>query len=144
MRKVYLDTTQAEMCISVFVNDAEVILAGASVNAMSVKQKNSEYQRFAIDSIGDYIGSIGQQTDLQEDIPICYIDADKNCYLIAENGKEFFKDVHQWREHLTLCIDIDFFKSFKAAREQYEFLDRVKLEQELKNTNDNYSVQNSY
>ena len=41
MRKVYLDTTQADMCISVYVNDAEVVLAGASVNAMSVKHKNS-------------------------------------------------------------------------------------------------------
>ena len=47
MRKVYLDTTQADMCNSVYVNDAEVVLAGASVNAMSVKHKNSEYQKFA-------------------------------------------------------------------------------------------------
>lgn len=39
MRKVYLDTTQANRCISVFVNDAEVVLAGATVNAMSVKHK---------------------------------------------------------------------------------------------------------
>ena len=44
MRKVYLDTTQADMCISVYVNDAEVVLAEASVNVMSVKHKNSEYQ----------------------------------------------------------------------------------------------------
>ncbi len=41
MRKVYLDTTQADMCIGVCVNDAEVVLAGTAVNAMSIKHKNS-------------------------------------------------------------------------------------------------------
>ena len=106
MRKVYLDTTQANMCISIYVNDAEVVQAGASVNVMSVKHKNSEYQKyaeeydihfifaddvpkvdfytvpmvdiFAVDSAGGYIGSVGQSADLEADIPICYIDAEKN------------------------------------------------------------------
>ena len=46
MKKVYLDTTQSNMCMSVFVKDAEVILAGSTINAMSIKHKNDEYQRF--------------------------------------------------------------------------------------------------
>lgn len=159
MRKVYLDTTKANMCISVYVNDAEVVLAGTPVNSMSVKHKNSEYQRFAeeydihfvfednvpkidfytvpmveifaVDSVGGYIGSVGQSTDLQEDIPICYIDVDKRFYLIAENGKEFLKNVHEWKKHLTPNNDIEFFESLKKAQEKYDFLDRVELEQEL-------------
>ena len=160
MRKVYLDTTQSNMCISVYVKDAEVVLAGTPVNAMSVKHKNSEYQRFAeeydihfvfednvpkidfytvpmveifaVDSVGGYIASVGQSTDLQEDIPICYIDADKRCYLIAENGKEFLKNVHQWKEQFTLCTNIEFFDSFEKAQEKCDFLDRVELERKLK------------
>ena len=102
MKKVYLDTTQSNICIGVFANGAEVVLAGTTVNAMAVKYKNGEYQRFAeeydihfifednipkidfyaipmveifaVDSSGGYIGSLGQPTDLQENIPICYID----------------------------------------------------------------------
>ena len=42
MKKVYLDTTQANMCIGVFVNDAEVVLAGTLINAMPIKHKNHE------------------------------------------------------------------------------------------------------
>ena len=34
MRKVYLDMTQANMCIGVYVRDAEVIPAGTTINAM--------------------------------------------------------------------------------------------------------------
>lgn len=160
MRKVYLDMTQANMCISVYVKDAEVILAGTTVNAMSVKYKNSEYQRFAeeydihfifeedipridfytvpmveifaVDSADGYIGSVGQTTDLQGDIPICYIDRNKRCYLIADNGKEFLKKADQWKENLAPYGDIEFFESFDAAREKYEFLDRTELEEDLK------------
>ena len=47
MKKVYLDTTQANMCISVFINEAEVVLAGTPINAMPIKHKNNEYKRFA-------------------------------------------------------------------------------------------------
>ena len=161
MRKVYLDTTQADMCISVYVNDAEVVPAGASVNAMSVKHKNSEYQKFAeeydihfifaydvpnvdfytvpmvdifaVDSAGGYVGSVGQLTDLEADIPICYIDFEKRCYLIATNGRDFLSNVHQWKEKLTLCTSIELFDSFEMAQKKYEFLDRVAIEQELRN-----------
>lgn len=87
---------------------------------------------FAVDSDGGYIVSVGQSTDLQEDIPICYIDADKRCYLIAENGKEFLMNVYQWKEQLTPCTNIEFFDSFEKAQETYDFLDRVELERKFK------------
>ena len=136
MRKVYLDTTQADMCISVYVNDAEVVPAGASVNAMSVKHKNSEYQKFAeeydihfifaddvpkvdfytvpmvnifaVDSAGGYVGSVGQLTYLEADIPICYIDFEKRCYLIATNGNDFLSKVGKWKADLMPYKDMEF------------------------------------
>lgn len=161
MRKVYLDTTQADMCISVFVNDAEVVLAGTPVNAMSVKYKNSEYLRFAeeydiqfifednlpkvgfysvpmvdvfaMDSVGGYLGSMGEHTDFEQDIPICYVDANKNCYLIAKSGAEFLSKVQHWKERLIPYTDIEFLDSYEMAQDKYEFLDRLAIEKELKN-----------
>ena len=161
MRKVYLDTTQADMCISVYLHDAEVVLAGASVNAMSVKHKNSEYQKFAekydvhfifaddvpkvdfytvpmvdifaVDSAGGYVGSVGQLTDLEADIPVCYIDAEKRCYLIATNGNDFLSKVGNWKADLMPYNDIEFFDSLEMAKKKFEFLDRAQIEQELKN-----------
>lgn len=161
MRKVYFDTTQTDMCIGVIVNDAEVVWAGTHVNAMPVKYKNNEYQRFAeeydirfifkdnvpeldfytipmvdifaVDSVGGYICSIGQYTDLEVDIPICYIDCEKRCYIIATNGSDFLSQVHQWKEQLIPYTDIEFFDSFEMAQKKFEFLDRVAIEQELRN-----------
>jgi len=161
MRKVYLDTKQVGMCISVYLNDAEVVPAGTSVNAMSVKHKNSEYQKFAekydvyfifaddvpkvdfytvpmvdifaIDSAGGYVGSIGQLTDLEADIPICYIDAEKRCYLIAANGNDFLSKVGKWKADLMPYNGIEFFDSLEMAQKKFEFLDRTQIEQELKN-----------
>ena len=161
MRKVYLDTTQSNMYISVFVNDAEVVLAGTPVNAMSVEYKNSEYLRFAeeydiqfifadnvpkvdfysvpmvdvfaMDSVGGYLGSIGQHTDFEQDIPICYVDADKYCYLIAKSGTEFLSKVQYWKEQLIPYTDIEFLDSYEMAQDKYEFLDRLGIEEELKN-----------
>lgn len=160
MKKIYLDMTQATMCIGAFVADAEVIPAGAVVSSMSVKHKNSEYERyareydihfifddnvpavdfytipmveiFATDSAGGYIGSVGQATDLQKEIPICYIDKEHNCYLIAKSGKEFLDKVSDWKSQLRLYIEIEFYTSLEEAKTKYEFLDREALESELR------------
>lgn len=160
MRKVYLDITQASMCISVCVKDAEVIFAGTTVSSMSVRQKNTEYQRFAEeydihfifddkvpkvdfytvpmveifaeDSQGGYLGSLGQPVNLQEDIPICYIDKDRKCYLIAENGRDFLAKVSDWKSGMVLYQEVEFFDSKEDAQKKYEFLDRALIEQELR------------
>lgn len=136
MKKVYLDKSKKNMCISVFLKDVEVVLAGTKVSAMSVKHKNNEYKKFAevydihfifednvpkidfytipkvdifaIDSAGGYIGSFGQVTDLEADVPICYIDAEKKCYLIASNGKEWLEKSKKWSTEKDgrICIFI--------------------------------------
>lgn len=82
---------------------------------------------FATDSMGGYIGSLGQVTDLQGDIPVCYISADKKCYLAAANGREWLKNIGWWRQELTLFKEIEFFESFEAALEKKEFLDIAEL-----------------
>lgn len=160
MKKIYLDMTEATMCIGACVTDAEVIPAGAVVSSMSVKHKNSEYERyareydihfifddkvpvvdfytipmveiFATDSEGGYIGSVGQAPDLQKEIPICYIDKEHNCYLIAESGKEFLDKVSDWKLQLRPYAKIAFFASLEEAKRKYEFLDREAMEQELR------------
>ena len=155
MRKVYLDKTQMNTCTSVFMKDAEVILAGTTVNVMSVKHKNDEYKRFAeeydihfifednvpvidfytipmievfaTDSMGGYIGSLGQKTDLEADIPICYISADKKCYLAAANGKMWLENAGWWKQELTPLKEIEFLGSLEEAMERYEFVDMTKF-----------------
>ena len=77
--------------------------------------------------------TIGQYTDFEKDIPICYVDADKKCYLIAKSGAEFLSKVQHWKEQLIPYTDIEFFDSYEIARNKYEFLDRFRIEKELKN-----------
>lgn len=152
-RRIYMDAVRRKACIGVFIKDAEVILAGTTVHAMPVKHKNEEYERFseaydirfifeddvpqidfytvpmveifAVDSAGGYIGSVGQPADLQANIPICYIDKDRNCYWIADNGGDFLKTVDRWKENMKPYAGIDFLESIEVAQAKYAFLDGV-------------------
>lgn len=158
MRKLYIDATQRNMCYAVFIKDAEVVLAGTPVYAMPVKDKNEGYQHFAnsydiyfifeddvpqinfytvpmveifaADSAGGYIGSVGQPTDLQENIPICYIDKDRNCYLVADNGKDFLKSTNRWKSTMKPYQGIDCLESIEMAQKKYDFLDWSAFEKE--------------
>ncbi len=157
MRNVYLDVTQIKGSIGVYVRDAEVIWAGARINAMPVSLRDGEYARFAkeydihfifedslpavdfytipmvdifaVDSSGGYLGSVGMMADLQGDAPICYIDAAKNCYLAAANGPEFLAKLPEWKSSWTPCTGITFFESLEAAQEKYEFIDTAEWNQ---------------
>jgi len=157
MRKVYLDETETTMCMGVFVRDAEVIPAGTTISSMSVKHKNREYQRyadeydihfifddsipeldfytipqvdiFATDSSGGFIGSLGQSADMESNAPICYINRNRKCFMIAKDGRTFLRDVEQWKNLLTPCADVEFFTSKEAAKSKYEFLDGATMEQ---------------
>lgn len=151
-RKVYLDMTEEIKCISVFVKDAEVIQTGATVYSMSVKDKNAEYQRFAdeydiyfifdddipkinfytvprvdimaVDSCGGYIGTVGETCDLDSGAPICYIDKDMKCFLVAENFRSFLEKAKLWKTQLELYNEIKVFRSKAEAEEEYAFFDR--------------------
>lgn len=155
MKKLYIDKTENTECCSVFVKDAEVNWAGATVYSMPIKHKNSEYQRyatdydihfifddnipslnfytiplidiFAVDSEGGYLGFLGDGIDLEGDAPICYIDNNCNCFLIAKNGKEFLNNATSWKTHMTPYTDVEFFTSKEEAMEKYEFIDNETL-----------------
>lgn len=160
MKKVYLDQTNATMCVGVYLKDAQIIPAGATISSMSVRHKNSEYERyaeeydihfifddaiptldfytipqvdiFATDSRGGYIGSLGAMADLDGKAPICYIDAQKHCYRIAENAHTFLEHVENWHQLLTPCDDVELYASLVEAAKKYEFLDRASVEQSLR------------
>lgn len=59
--------------------DIQLIFAGATIHSMLIEEKNEEYQRYA------------NEYDFESDAPICYIDVQRKCYLIAQNGREFLK-----------------------------------------------------
>lgn len=152
MRKLYLDETEAHECMSIFMKDAEIIRAGTTVYSMPVKEKNAEYEKFAdeydiyfifdddiprvdfytipqvdimaTDSQGGFIGTIGQMTDLEGDAPICYIDHERNCYLAAENAKDFIKCAPIWKNCLKEYHGVTFYQSKSDAEKVVEFIDR--------------------
>ena len=151
MKQLYLDKTESEMCVSVFVKDAEVIPAGATISSMSVKDKNAEYQRYAeeydihfifddgipqvrfytvpqvdivaTDSDGGFIGMVGQHFDLRSDAPVCYIDRGRKCYLIASRGREFVERAPVWKHNLTEYDGVRFYSSKKDAEKENEFVE---------------------
>lgn len=150
-KRLYIDVTEEHSCLSVWMKDAEIIRAGTTIYAMSVKDKNEEYDRyaesydiqfifaddvpnvsfytipqvdiFAIDSKGGYIGTIGTVTDMESNAQICYIDKENRCYLVAENGKEFLSKVDVWKEKLELYECVRIYDSYEAARKENNFID---------------------
>ncbi|MBU9728743.1 hypothetical protein [Diplocloster modestus] len=151
MRKIYIDKTEEVSCTAVYMRDTEIIQAGTTIYSMPVKDKNAEYQKFAdkydihfifedslpeidfytiprvdimaVDSCGGYIGTIGEICDLKSDAPICYLDRNRNCYLIAENGKDFLKTVNSWKTQLKPYDEVIFYHSKEEAKKNHEFLD---------------------
>ena len=73
--------------------------------------------------------------DIESNVPICYIDSDKKCYVIAENGKEFLKNISKWKDKKELINDIKFYSSKEEAEKENEFLDIKELEKYIKGEN---------
>ena len=167
MKKIYYNTTQSSKCFGIIMEDAEIVLAGTPIYSMPIELKNEEYEEFAKeydihfifednlpnidfytvpmvevfanDSLGGYIGSLGKPTNLQDDIPVCYIDINKNCYIISNNGEDFINNAPHWKEKLIPYTDIEFFNSFEDASKKYEFLDTTQLEEDIKEIEKNLS-----
>lgn len=156
MRKVYLDKTEINNCISVFATDAEVIPTGVTISCMSTKHKNGEYQKYADDydihfifdddipvfafytvpqvdilardSEGGFIGTVGQRSDFESDAPICYINNRQECFLIAKTGKEFLKIADSWKRYFKPYNGIVFYASKSEAEKELEFIKVPKME----------------
>lgn len=151
MQKVYLDRTKFTGAICVNLIDTEVIPAGTTIFSMSVHDKNNEYQKYANDydiqfifdddiphlefytvpfveimakdSKGGFIGTVGQQCDLDSDAPICYISRDLECLIISENGKEFLSNRESWHDNLKPYDKITVYRSKAEAEMELEFID---------------------
>ena len=152
MNKVYLDVTTRENCpaICIGIKDTEVIKSGSTVYHMDLNDKNETYQQyadeydihfifdddipklsfytvpqvdvFATDSEGGLIGTVGSFTDLQSDLPICYINKDKECFLIANNGKELLDITNNWKNNLKPYNEVVFYESKLEAEKELRFI----------------------
>ncbi|MBP2243191.1 hypothetical protein J2Z40_003779 [Cytobacillus eiseniae] len=151
MRKVYLDRTEFPGAVIVFLEDTEIIQAGTTIYSMSVYERNEEYQKYADDydiqfifdddiphlefytvpyvdimakdSKGGFIGTVGQQCDLESDAPICYINKDLECLIISENGEGFLSNIESWQDNLKPYDKITFYRSKAEAEMELEFID---------------------
>ena len=151
MRKVYLDRTEFTGAIYVFSKDTEIRQAGTTIYSMSVNNKNEEYQKYANDydiqfifdddiphlefytvpyvdimakdSKGGFIGTVGQQCDLESDAPICYINKELECLIISENGKDFLSNIESWQDNLKPHDKMTVYRSKAEAEMELEFID---------------------
>lgn len=150
MNKVYVDVTELNKCVCVFIEDTEVIKAGSTVYPMSSNEKNEIYQQyadnydihfifddnipklsfytvpqvdvFATDSEDGLIGSVGSMTDLESDSPICYIDRNKKCFFIANNLEEFLERSNNWKNNLKPYNKVVFYESKLDAEKELRFI----------------------
>ena len=151
MKKVYVDKNEMPGATSLWMKDVEIEWAGVVVYSMSVEDKDENYQRyeeqydiqfifddkqpnidfytvpmveiFAIDSEGGYIGSVGESVDYESTAPICYINKNKECYLIAENFKYLIDNPENWKQKMQPYYEIEIFSSKEDAEKNFEFLD---------------------
>ena len=70
-----------------------------------------------------------QVTDFESDAQICYIDNDRNCYMIAENAKDFLKCAPMWKSSLKEYNGVTFHNSKLDAEKAVEFADWHKVNQ---------------
>ena len=152
MNKLYLDVSKRENypAISIGIKDTEVITSGSTVYHMDSNDKNETYQQyadeydihfifyddtiklsfytvpqvdvFATDSEGGLIGTVGSFTDLQSDLPICYINKNKECFLIANSGKEFLERTENWKNNLKPYNEVVFYESKLEAEKELRFI----------------------
>jgi len=157
MRKVYFDNSANE-CISVYMKDAKVMPAGVSVYVMPVSAKHKEYEKyakefdihfifkdcvpetdfycvplvdiFAVDSSGGFFGTIGCVSDFESEANICYIDKEKNCYIVAESGKEFLKKPAVWKKQMRIYDEVKIYASKTEAEREHEFITIEEIEED--------------
>lgn len=152
MNKLYLDVSKRENypAISIGIKDTEVITSGSTVYHMDSNDKNETYQQyadeydihfifyddtiklsfytvpqvdvFATDSEGGLIGTVGSFTDLQSDLPICYINKNKECFLVANSGKEFLETTKSWKNNLKPYNEVIFYESKLEAEKELRFI----------------------
>ena len=151
MKRVYFDAAADNGCVALFVDDMEIIPAGTTVYSMSAKDKGPAYKRYsdlhdihfifddnlphidfytvplvdiaAEDGDGGYIGSLGQQWDMDCDTPICYIDKNRRCCLLERSGRDFLEHISTWKQNLKPYDGVAFYESKTDAEQTLAFID---------------------
>lgn len=152
MKKVYVDAVELakrEILSVMMHEDYEIISAGTTVHSMEVTLKK-DYQHYADyhdlhfifddavpsvkfytvpqvdiiarDSLGGFIGSIGQVFDIESDASICYINKDLEAFIIAENAKVFVQNIESWKKNLKPYNKISFYRFKKEAENELAFV----------------------
>ena len=149
INKIYLDMTE-NPCTSVFVKDATIIPAGTTIYSMPVKDKNDEYNSLAekydihfifddhiptidfysvpyvdimaTDSLGGFLGTLGEVSDLDSKAQICYIDHNKKFFIIASDFKDLLNNLSNWKEKAIPCEEIILYNSKEEAMGNHKFI----------------------
>lgn len=144
-KTIYFDMSDSDGPTAVFSTEAEFIPAGTVVNAMPIRHRQEVFRRFsealdiqfifedkipwvdfysvpymeviAFDSEGGWIGTLGQ------DMPVVYVDADKECWKIADNIQLFLSVKPGWKREMTAFDGLKIYPSIEAAKEELEFAD---------------------
>lgn len=150
MNTMYLDVT-GNHCTSVFIKDTRVIPAGTTIYSMSMKEERAEYDLLAekygihfifddhipavdfyavpqvdimaTDGAGGFFGTIGEVSGLDSQAPVCYIDQDRNCFLIAPDFRNLLEHLDHWRENAVPYEEITLFSSREEAMRKHKFVD---------------------
>ena len=154
MEKLYLDRTEIPDNMAIIVQKAEIIETGTTVYAMSKREDNELYRKFAeeydihfifegsvptvdfyavprmdifaTDSTGGYFVTVGHSFD--GDLPVYYMDAERNFFSVSESGRQFVEDAPNWRTMLQPWSGVELFSSREAAKEKYDLFGKANLE----------------
>ncbi|WP_394272352.1 hypothetical protein [Butyricicoccus sp.] len=140
---LYVDCTQSDGPIAIFASDAQVVYAGVTVSGMPERDREAariyearlgilflfagdapelpfytvpQVEVFARDGDG-WLATVWQPTDGEDDAPVCYIDADRQCWRAADSFRQLL-DRPDWKRQLAPMKGIAVYASRKdAARE---------------------------
>ena len=154
MEKLYLDRTEIPDNMAIIVRKAEIIETGTTIYSMSVREDNELYRKFAeeydirfifddripvvefyavprldifaTDSRGGYFVTVGSCFD--RDLPVYYMDAAGDFFLVAESGSAFVENAPNWRAVLKPWAGVEIFPTKDAAKEKYTLFGKSNLE----------------
>ena len=154
MEKLYLDRTEISDNMAIIVRKAEIIETGTTIYSMSVREDNELYRKFAeeydihfifddripvvdfyavprldifaTDSRGGCFASVGSSFD--SELPVYYMDAAGDFFLVSESGRAFVEDAPNWRAMLKPWAGVEIFPTKDAAKEKYTLFGKANLE----------------
>lgn len=145
----YLDITHNNDNLGTFFHSKEdIIPAGTIISSMPIEDKNEIYQQYAKEYdihfiFDDYIPTISFYSvplidiiaydnhhgfiDIiqysHENAPICYIDGNKKCFIVAKNLSKFLLHIDHWKTLLKSYNKVHIYNSLEQAKKELEFIE---------------------